>query len=748
MVKEKQINEALEELKHIPTGKDFSDLDTLYKTIPSNQLDSYIHAFDRKLSAGYNGQGKDCYGKGVYLTFNLESAISLAGRWNYGDCIIMVKLLGGFKNYVFFNADRNSLIRDLLIKTYGKPLDVYGQLLAITGDEQIARQYATSSADYFGNHCLSEIRRRGYNIRGTVYWWGHMPVALPFNFGDVITCAAATGVDNNMSVNDVKSKMRGVLDDKSRQTQSEWMDVVPQLEMLDAKDVNAHYKRCAADGGCYVKYERRGGGYYNLVKLDDSHPADPRPTFVIPSNVRLTETPSYPDKNGNFSFKADGIEWAATVYHTTAKCPAFWSRTLENWFLFSDYKSVLDVEKRVNSSENDEPQTEVAENKQYLREAFSSDMTAADFFAKNTCVVYSCTHKEFVKGIFDNGFSRQYANDNDKNHNGGQLFYGDGVYGSVTLGNGTFNDIRGDNSKMQNAGAIYLSTYPDWGKSDNLKYGGVILKCLLLGGWRNFLIFDERLAKAVYKDNWTIEGQIQQIIGKKNPEAALYLEKGLRAYGNFHYNVNSSDSRTTQNIRGIFQSDFKKWTEFFRKYGIRGCVYHGGNDGYAFVCYNYSEVVPVAASYDHGSTWTNKDFDFGRTKERLEFDNDPVSKWGHMFSKMSKFSKKITCNDKSFGVTQVVTKDGKYNLFINNLGKKVSKFDFDAEPSISLNGSIRFKYRGYDLQGTICHEIAGIPAFWFTPTETWYSFDDLDNVINAYEQQKNDKDNSGDTGTV
>ena len=67
------------------------------------------------------------------------------------------------------------------------------------------------------------------------------------------------------------------------------------------------------------------------------------------------------------------------------------------------------------------------------------DNNEEEFFANNRCTVYICTHKYSLDGVLENGFSRQFANDNDKNNNGGSLTYGDGVYGSVTFENARDN---------------------------------------------------------------------------------------------------------------------------------------------------------------------------------------------------------------------------------------------------------------------------------------------------------------------
>lgn len=705
------LKENIEEIKKIPTGREFTDLLNLYKVIPTKLLDSYVKAFDRKLSDGYNGRGNDVYGQGAYLSLTLEGASHLLGH--YGDCVIQVKLLGGLRNFLFFDADRDPVIRSLQIQTYGKPLDIYGQLLEITGNESVARKYTAWDASSFGRRNQAAMRREGYNIRGMVYYWNGNPTVLPFNFGDVITCAAAPHLYRGISSEEIKQRLRGVLDANSRKTQSEWFDTIPQMEMLDAARENQPYKRCAADGNIYVPYERRGGGHFNLVKIDEDDVVNPKPQFVIPKNVRLDEMPSLPNDEGIFYFSSNGIDWQGIVNYPGADIPAYYCEEDDSWYSFDDFEYGLNLakaSKRVAET--------VANRRKMLSEAFSPDMTAAEFFSKNSCTVYVCAHANSIKGLFQNGFSRQFANSNDYMHNGGSLTYGDGVYGTPSLENA----------------ANRLSRKTDPSKSDGMKYGGVIVKCILVGGWNKFLIFDERLAKIVYKDKWQILDQVDAIIS--DPAARNELKNFCRQYmGRALYNPEQDPmQRTNHVLYNMFNnpSGFKKWTEFFRQHGIRGGIYHGHGDGYAFVCYNYSEVIPVAASYDHGNTFTNKDFDYETMRQRMMFDNDVMQKIGHLYKNVSKFSKKVTCNGKTFGLTNVETKNGKFNMVFNDTGRKISRYDFDSAPVVSSDGVIEFEYGGYAIQGVVSYEGADIPAFYFEPEDSWYSFDDLKEVIENY----------------
>ena len=176
-------------------------------------------------------------------------------------------------------------------------------------------------------------------------------------------------------------------------------------------------------------------------------------------------------------------------------------------------------------------------------------------------------------------------------------------------------------------------------------------------------------------------------------------------------------------------ASINKWTNFFRRNNIRGAVYRGSGDGFCFVCYNFSEVIPIAASYDYGKTWTSNMFDWERTRNRLSFDNDVAQKVGHLFKRVSPFPQKVKCNGKVFGLTLVETRNGKFNFVLSDSGEKLSSVDFDSEPIVDQEtGEIEFEYRGKKFYGVVSLEGYDVPAFWSNQYETWYTFDKLKEV--------------------
>ena len=81
---------------------------------------------------------------------------------------------------------------------------------------------------------------------------------------------------------------------------------------------------------------------------------------------------------------------------------------------------------------------------------------------------------ETIKSLMQTGFSREYTGSN-----GGNM-YGPGVYNVYTL--------RSSNEKARG-------------------YGSFIVRSYLLGGWKDFLVFNIDMAKEVYGSDWEIDKQ-------------------------------------------------------------------------------------------------------------------------------------------------------------------------------------------------------------------------------------------------
>ena len=691
------LNEAIDELRKLPSSKEMGNIPSIYKVIKHGDIDSYVKSGMIRQLAGGEENRNDVYGEGVYAHITLDSAIRLSHRESYyGDTILEMKLLGGYEGFVMYGGSRN--IDNLIIKTYGRNMSVEEQLYAITKDYAFAKKWARYDPRSFGN-AQKSLRREGYNIRGMVYEWGAYYAVLPFVFSDAIPFATARVWDNTNTGN---IQFKTVYNDKQNKEIAGNFDPIAQLDMINAEYSRASVIRVAIDDNlyCVIKSNKTGG--YNIVKIDEDNIINPRPKYIIPKNIYLSERPTAPDtENGQFMFSYMGINFYGTVCHEVARIPAFWNEIENDWCEFKDLENCV---KQMRGDDG----TKVAES---LNEEIT-DLTKEDFLNGKKRIVYVCAHTSDVDAIFKNGFSRQFANNNDYMHNGGALTYGDGQYGSVSLDNAANN----------------LSRKTDYGKSDGKKYGSVIIKCVLMGSFYNFLIFDEDLAKYIYKDKWQIMDQIDHIV--KDPAARNELKNFVRPYlGRALYNPSQDPmSRTNHVLFSMFssQNGFRKWTNFFRQNGIRGGVYHGHGDGYCFVCYNYSDVIPVAYSTDYGKSWKDDKFDFDAAKERSFKDPDAASRFGHKFKGMDSATPVlVNCGGKKFSVTVVQTLNGKYNILNNHTGDKVSPIDFDERPTISTEGEFQFLVGGRMFYGIYNHELAQIPAFWDPNENDWFPFNEL-----------------------
>jgi hypothetical protein len=185
-----------------------------------------------------------------------------------------------------------------------------------------------------------------------------------------------------------------------------------------------------------------------------------------------------------------------------------------------------------------------------------------------------------IKSLMKYGFSREYTGSN-----GGNM-YGPGVYNVINL-------------KSSNESAT--------------GYGSYIVRSYLLGGYKNFLIFNADIAKEVYGNNWWIGDQIMMLCPPKIAtqilnRVKLYMNDNrgnVFVYKNYngeddenalgrHRMVRTSDAAVSiTNLLGGNISNTK----------IRGIQYSGGHDGDCAFVRNFSEVIPHSYSKDNGKTW-------------------------------------------------------------------------------------------------------------------------------------------------
>jgi len=170
-----------------------------------------------------------------------------------------------------------------------------------------------------------------------------------------------------------------------------------------------------------------------------------------------------------------------------------------------------------------------------------------------------------INSLMKYGFSREYTGSN-----GGNM-YGPGVYNVYSL--------RSSNDRATG-------------------YGRYIVQSYLLGGYKDFLIFNIDMAKRIYGEEWPIINQIKMLMPEKLTQRVLNNIRGLGSCMNTNktsYDIKTSV--TAKKIVDLLGPDIAKTK-------IRGIIYSGGHDGDCCFVRNFSDVVPYSYSKDNGRTWT------------------------------------------------------------------------------------------------------------------------------------------------
>lgn len=209
----------------------------------------------------------------------------------------------------------------------------------------------------------------------------------------------------------------------------------------------------------------------------------------------------------------------------------------------------------------------------------------------NNEIVWRLFKPEQENSIFTNGYSSEYFGDGEGS------YHGVGVY--------AFYEPYGAQKR--------------WGGQS---IGSKIMKCVLLGGFKDFLILDAPMAKKYYHSD-DITAQLDVLYD--NPDVR---EKIKRAYISVKGNTKLHYDRTTGYISKALYETFKN-SKLLRAGKTRGIVYNGGNDPHACLIFNPREIVPIAVTNERHLNKSGKDFDgwkvkltkdlFDRTTKALDF---------------------------------------------------------------------------------------------------------------------------------
>lgn len=745
----------LNEARVLPSDADISACPSIYKGVRTGDVDSYIeNGFNHQLAGG----GGTAVGEGVYSRLELSGVMRYL--YSYGPAIIQGKVLGGFKNYIMYAGNEFPSIKRQITRYYGSYLTPEEQIKTIVNDPDDADRLIRAGYNMNARSDTAKLCRK-YGIRGLIYEWDGVATVLPFDFSSVIVWAVARNAKQDAT-------LVRVFDNDARERYERSFDWDFQLYgRYDSYDRNK-ITRVATNNEMYALVQDRNRGY-NFVELDTRMVSNPKPKEI--SDIWVSEAPALPSiKTGIYRFRYNGLNFFATVFLPGSKTPALWfPEDLEK--LYSpDLDSVsdwVDLDKKtldeVYAELKNLPQayrivSESLKNtfRKYLNEAIDEeikDKNKEEFISKRRAYIYTATNSSNIPSIFANGMLRQFAGSNDGK------WYGEGVYSKL----------------YPNDSVTSYGNAPDYYKYDKDTHCAGI-QSIVLGGFNNFLIFDENWANKVYGANHSLKDQVYKIFTDKEVadnvwgDFSAWIAGNTTANGVNWYNdqikvhhtkagdhytswptdcdntLNSRRGRTTGILHAIFDNSYyvSKYTKLFSRFNVRGTIYNGGNDGLCALCWNYDNVIPYRYTKDRGMTWQDDLFNFEAAKERSFKNTDPVSKFRHLYQYVS--DKPIACNVNGtpLNVTTVNTEGRKWNIInINDpKGRKISPIDFDGEPRVGLSGLFKFNYGGIELQGVVCLPGTNGGAVWYpedisrlyerpdvNSLNDWVDFTDLDEVV-------------------
>jgi len=192
---EEEGNYKMPSMQEIDNG---AGMVTLYRVAFKNQLESlFKYGYNRAFTGT---KGGNMYGPGVYCTFKLSDTIhNVKTKPEYGDCIVSMRLIGGFDKFIIFDEN-------LAKQTYGNAWKIKDQLVNVAGfDERTAREteYAcsresdlyhtrTAPAAYYIWRKFRHSLFKNHGVKGLIYKGnrdGHC--ALPYEFSAVIPYAVS-----------------------------------------------------------------------------------------------------------------------------------------------------------------------------------------------------------------------------------------------------------------------------------------------------------------------------------------------------------------------------------------------------------------------------------------------------------------------------------------------------------------------------------------------------------------------------
>lgn len=281
--------------------------------------------------------------------------------------------------------------------------------------------------------------------------------------------------------------------------------------------------------------------------------------------------------------------------------------------------------------------------------------------------VYHMTDKKSLEGgVYKTGFERYFTG---KNSNA----YGPGVYTTLYPSFDKRADVRDS----------YGRPNPELDKNRGLIYGKTMIKLRVKkGGVRNFLVFDERMAKIMYKDNWKIEDQLKVLL---KPETLEHI----KANNKYEYDRICFGSENYTRGYGASAAASLCAVNHDMNRSIRGYIFHGPGDGFVAIFKDFSCLTPVGESDDYGHTFKPIKLD-PKFDEYVTNNVDLRREFGAEYQYDNKTGKKKAYRNAYYDEMPAfftngyarVKKNGKYNYLYYKTYKKglISNVWFDEAP--------------------------------------------------------------------
>lgn len=232
---------------------------------------------------------------------------------------------------------------------------------------------------------------------------------------------------------------------------------------------------------------------------------------------------------------------------------------------------------------------------------FNYDSIPNSNFVNGPVYVYHMTNESNLSGgILKTGWESYYNLVNS---------YGHGIYTTIYPSFDPRANVKDEQGRpnptldWDGGTSHYMARRFIYGQKDNGGGGrkpAVMIACKTKKShpFHSFIIFDEKIAKEIYRSHWEFRNQLKLILGDK-----LYDE--IRKYKGTIIDQISMLSYRKMYERGEAAYLVEKYlcndVEVNKK--IKGLIFHGPGDGFVAIFRDYNALEPFAISYDCGHTF-------------------------------------------------------------------------------------------------------------------------------------------------